>query len=162
MNRTEPYERNSETVDLAYSESRSTLTTLAAWYDGLDTKVVTLFSLSTALAGLVPTFGNLKFQGASAVFVILALLAWTAAAVECFVAFQLREFRIDPSPRTLLDSRWLGLDPAQYKSYRLEDMAKSYDVNKTGYSEKATALAIATVATFFEVLCLTMAILTSG
>jgi hypothetical protein len=127
------------------------------WSDTIDSKVVAVFSVASAILGLAPALKQLHSVGASLAFWIVAASCWVFAVVFCHLAYRPRNFRVDPSPAKLLVPEWLRLDPDQYQFYRLRDMGKSYEHNRDDLDRKASCLGWAILFTAGEVFALALA-----
>jgi hypothetical protein len=143
-----------ETTELAYRESVTTVQTLAEWYVALDAKIVTVFSISS----IIVTLGPALRQHIPRPLFVATVVAWGLSTACSFVAFRLRDYRLDPIPATLYDAEWLSANPDWYAHYRLRDMAKTFAVNGEAYRNKINALSWAILFTALEAVLLAVAL----
>lgn len=155
---TRPPDLDNETIVMAYKEARETLATLASWFERADAKIVTVFSVSGVIAGLVPTLRVPEFTGPAGIAWVVAIAAWILAAAACFIAYSPRGYRLDPLPPEVFKVDWLSITPDEYAYYRLRDVKKSYEQNHPAYATKVKHLRTAVVATAIEIAALVTAV----
>jgi hypothetical protein len=151
---------DNDTLQLAYEESAGIREIDINWIESIDTKVVAVFSVASAIVGLTPTLrGDAALSVERAVLLGFAGIAWLFAAFRCYFAYQPRGFTIGPNPKRKLDARWLGLTPTYYRYYALRDMAEAHEANRIEIVRKGGHLSAAIFATALEVIFLALAFL---
>lgn len=136
------------TVRLAFEESKEINAKLDEWIEAIDRKIVTLFTLSSGVAGLVPAIAETSDQiwiwrGGGA--------AWLVAAVLCLVAFWPRKMLVSPDPVGIYRPKWLAIDEDRYRMKRLGSLGTIYKENIALVSEKARLLRFAMLASGVEI-----------
>lgn len=140
-----------ETLSLAYEEAKGVQTLLSSWSDALDAKVVAVFGVASIIMGLAPVLRRPDAPGWTLIVLLLALACWLAAVFNCRRAYSPKDFRVGPDPASIQESDWRDLTPAEYRRFRLRDMADSCDFNQERVLEKANALGWAILFTAVEV-----------
>ena len=151
-----------ETVELAYEEAKKIQPLMSNWVDTIDTKIIGIFTVASLIAGLVPTFSDMDPVGWSLFFWIASVLFWAGTAVFTCIAFYPRTWRIDPDPRKVLGEDWLTLPAEPYRYYRLRDMGKTFERNRTESIKKADYLTLAIVFFALEIGSLALSLLFSA
>ena len=151
-------ELNKDTLQLAYEDATRIQPLLASWSDALDTKVVAVFSVASALLTFGPAFRNPTGTDAGKVLLIGAGVFWAVAAFFCRKAFNPRHMMIGPHPDVIQQPEWLGALPDEYRRARLTDMADAYAFNRGHLTGKADALRGAIAFTAIETLLLALAL----
>jgi len=141
-------EPNPETVMLAFEESRDIVARLDAWIDAIDQKIVTVFTLASALAGLVPAVADTT----STIWAWrLGGLAWIVTAILCTRGLWPQKAAVCPSPYRIYTPRWLARDAEEYRMKRLGSLGSVYLENVALIRLKARLLRYAMVAAAGEI-----------
>lgn len=155
-----PWEKdwNEDTVRKLYEEARESQRSLMSVPDALDSKIVTIFTLASAIAGFAPKVSTLPPRCSIAwTLWVLALAAWVVSVTFCAVGFFPRDFRFDPDARNVGVPEWFAQSQRDYYVYRLRDMKKSMHHNEGVLKRKVSGLKVAIIATAIEVALLLVA-----
>jgi membrane protein required for beta-lactamase induction len=79
-----------------------------AWADSLDSKLVAVFGVGSALVALVPSLQQSPTLAAASCWV-LALVFWLIALGFGYYGYRPAALWVGPSPRELLGEEWLRL-----------------------------------------------------
>ena len=145
------------TLQTAFDESLAANEISYGWADAIDGKIVAVFTLATAIAGVFP-IGHPKvaLSIGSISGLVVGFLGWMAAVFFCWRGYAPRGFKLGPSPQALLEGNWLGRSLANYQWYRLHYLGLSFDQNTEACEAKARDLGSAMLATALEVLMLSV------
>lgn len=143
-----------QSLDLAYSASEGFQGVLTDWANSLDNKIVALFTLTAALAGLAPTLLEGPIEGFRLICLAVAYCAWVFVLYSCALAYRPTDVRAGPDPDRLYDPAWLTLDPKHFKLYRLQAMAKTSVQVQKQLNLKADRVINASIAAAIQVAAL--------
>ena len=144
-----------ETLNLAYEQCAASREAVNGLADALDNKVLAIFSVTTAVAGLAPSLSRRPntppVSPWQTLCYFVAGLAWVYVVVQCYRAYRPSDFAITPRPSKLLDRKWLGLTPAQYRFFAIRDAGEAHEINATLVLERGWLVRSAMIATVVEV-----------
>jgi hypothetical protein len=148
--------RWNETLDenaarLAYEHAREAYRALETAADGIDRKVLVLFTVSSAVVALAPLFTAITPQTASWGLWLIGGSAWAGSAFWSWQAFKPRDHRTDPNPRDLATAEWLGLEQGPYYLARLHYVAAAVEANERAVADRGKALRYAFAFALIEV-----------
>jgi hypothetical protein len=154
---------NDETLNLAFEEclaSREAVNSLAG---AIESKVLAIFSVTTAVAGLVPSLkrdlGTSPASPWQTLCYLIAGLAWVYVVIQCYRAYSPSQYAITPRPNNLLDRKWLGLTPAQFRFFAIRDVGEAHEINAALILKRGWLVRAAMIATVVEIAFLGLATL---
>jgi hypothetical protein len=146
---------NPEALKLAFEESKDLTVRQDAWIEAIDQKLVAVFTLASAVAGLVPALADTS----SAVWLWRAGgAAWFVAAALSLLGFWPRKMFVSPNPDGIYKPAWLAIEIDEYRMKRLWSLGTVYLGNKELISRKAGLLRYAMVGATVEVALFALAI----
>jgi phosphoribosyl-dephospho-CoA transferase len=110
-------------VRLAYEESTKLLASQHEWLKALETKVLTVFTLTSGVITVAATLQKAVPIGWTLVVWAAALVAYIGAVIECARAYGVRSYKSDPDPKHMLVAEYLELTEEQFRIMRLRDIA---------------------------------------
>ncbi len=139
---------NPETLKLAFEESKAITLRLEDAIGEIDRKIVILFTLSAAIAGLAPALSGTAIN----VWAWrIGGLAWGMGAIACLLGYWPRNLSVSPNPNRIYRPRWLAIETDEYRLKRLGTMRHDYSKNKSFLDAKARWLRWAMVAVALEI-----------
>lgn len=140
-----------ETAQLAYDHSHEVYRQVDAATDVIDRKVVSVFTVTSAIAAIGPAVSNARLWSAPWWLTVGAAAMWAAAATQCWVAYKPRTYRTDPDVATMATPGWLSLSPGAFLARRLGSLRKSVRDNVATTKERAAAVRRALIFALLEV-----------
>lgn len=140
-----------DTVELAYDHSREVYLQVDAATDVIDRKVVSVFTVTSAIAAIGPAVSTAPMSRNVWWMTVGAAVMWAAAATQCWVAYRPRTYRTDPDTATIATPGWLSLSPGAFLAQRLGSLRKSVRDNVKITKERAAAVRRALVFALLEV-----------
>jgi len=141
-------EPNPQTLELAFDESKDLTAKQDAWIEAIDQKLVAVFTLASAAAGLVPALADTS----NAIWLWGAgVAAWFVAAVLSLLGFWPRKMFVSPNPAAIYVPSWLAIPVQEYRMKRLGSLGSVYLGNKALISRKAEMLRYAMASSAVEI-----------
>ena len=158
---------SADTLQMAYEESASTRDVASSLAEAIDTKVVAMFSVASAIIGLTPSLHGAGDLIAAAThpspwrlfFYFVGAVAWVYVAIQCYRAYRPHDFAVGPNPNKALNGAWLRLTPAKYKYYAIKEMGRAHEINASHILRRGALIRWVMIATIVEVLSLGLAFL---
>lgn len=147
------------TVQLAYEHCREVYRQVDAATDVIDRKVVSVFTVTSAIAAIGPAVSKAPIWGPGWWLTVGAAVMWAAAATQCWVAYRPRTYRMDPDTKTMATPEYLSLSPGAFLAQRLGSLRKSIRENVKITKSRAAAVRRALVLALLEVGCLIAALI---
>jgi len=154
---------NHETLKLAFERCEASREAVHGLADAIDNKVLAIFSVTTAVAGLAPSLnhgpGRPLASPWQTLCYFIAGLAWAYVVIQCYRAYSPSQYAITPRPSSLLDGRWLGLTPAQFQFFAIRDAGEAHEINAALILKRGWFVRSAMIATVVEIAFLGLATL---
>jgi hypothetical protein len=141
MNESTEKVENAETMEIMFNEACHGQDVVSQWSDAIDAKVLSVFGGSTALIGVIPALGGVSAKGWEWLPWIIAGGAWVVVSIFCCIGYRAREYLLSPDPNVILQEAWISLPPERYHYFRIRDMGRAWEANRTEIAAKAGALA---------------------
>jgi hypothetical protein len=107
--------------------------------DGLDTKIISIFTAAAIIVGVMAALvGKIRFDATLIPFVI-ALICFTVILVKSLSAFSLHWFYVADNPHILKEAYWI-LEPEDAKQKYWEYVEEDFDNNYKSVKSKWQAL----------------------
>lgn len=139
------------TVQLAYDHCREVYRQVDAATDVIDRKVVSVFTVTSAIAAIGPAVSKAPILSPGWWLTVGAAAMWAAAAIQCWVAYKPRTYRMDPDTKTMATPEYLSLSPGAFLAQRLGSLRKSVRDNIAVTTTRAAAVRRALVLALLEV-----------